>query len=337
MNPGSALIMGIDGGGTKTVAWLARMHSAAGSVSSGSLTEMLGSGHAGPSNQRAVGTEIAMKNLDVAVTAAFNAAGMERQTTAAACLGLAGADRESDRRVVEDWAARCRLAERVRVVNDALPLLYAVDGPVQPTGCGVALICGTGSLAFGRNQQGRTARTGGWGYLFGDEGSAFAIGQAALRAATQAADGRAASTVLLARVMERLRITSDSELVPAVYGHPDPRSAIAQLADEVFSAANDGDPVAARIVDQALTQLLQMVTTLARRLNLERSLDLFLTGGILLHQQAFRQQLLNAITSRQLTLSTVHVVAEPVLGAVRMAAQQSETNGISDNSEQQNQ
>jgi N-acetylglucosamine kinase-like BadF-type ATPase len=260
---------------------------------------------------------------------------MERGTTTAACLALAGADREADRSVVEDWAAHCRLAERVRVVNDALPLLYAVDGPVQPTGCGVALICGTGSLAFGRNSQGRTARTGGWGYLFGDEGSAFAIGQAAVRAAAQAADGRTASTVLLGRVMDRLKVTSGSELVSAIYGHPDPRSAIAGLADEVFTAAGDGDPVAAQIVDDALIQLLLMVTTLARKLNLEHSLDLFLTGGILLHQQVFRQQLLNAITRRQLTLSAVHIVAEPVRGAVRMAAQLSEANGASDNIERQ--
>ena len=110
------LILGIDGGGTKTVAFLAKMNSP---------EVIMGQGSAGPSNQRAVGPRIAMNNLDLAVQEAFNDAMRDRQTVAAACLGLAGADRQSDRSVVEDWAQGARLAYKVQVVHDAMPLRHA--------------------------------------------------------------------------------------------------------------------------------------------------------------------------------------------------------------------
>ena len=93
------------------------------------------------------------------------------------------------------------MARSVRIVHDAVPILAAGS----PEGWGVALISGTGSLAFGRDRQGRSCRAGGWGFLFGDEGSGYAIALAGLRAAAQAADGRAPATRLLEGFLERFQ------------------------------------------------------------------------------------------------------------------------------------
>lgn len=300
------LILGLDGGGTKTVALLA------------SLREpgvILGQGTSGPSNQRAAGPRIAMNNLDLAVQDAFDSAGMERRTVAAACLGLAGADRASDRSVVETWTQEARLAFRVQIVNDAVPLLYAGDSE----GEGIALIAGTGSLAWGLNKRGQTARSGGWGFLFGDEGSAFALGRAILQAVTWSSDGRGPATCLAEEVNQALQITSSAEIITAVYSHEVPRAVIAGLAPLVFDAADRMDVVSCDILNGAAVELAAMVVAVARRLQLTESLALSLTGALMLNQAKFRHMVLDAVASRGVRLATTTVVHEPARGAIRMA------------------
>ncbi len=303
---GDRLIFGIDGGGTKTIAFLARV---------GAAADILGRGSAGPSNQRAVGPRIAMQNLDRAVQTAFENAGLDRQVVDAACLGLAGADRPSDRSVVEQWAQEVRLASKVQVVNDAMPLLHAGSA----NGYGVALIAGTGSLAWGRNAQNQIARSGGWGYLFGDEGSAYAIGRAILQVVTWSSDGRGPTTCLLDDVMRMLGISSASEIVTAVYSHEVPRSVIAGLAPLAFDAADRLDVVSCDLLNGAATELAAMVIAVARRLQLHDSLNLSMTGAVLLQQPKFRNMVLDSIASHGVQIGPTTVVAEAAQGALKMA------------------
>ena len=85
------------------------------------------------------------------------------------------------------------------------------------TGCGVILIAGTGSVCFARNQQGQIWRTGGWGHLIGDEGSAYAVSAAMLRAVLMECDGRGEKTLLTPLVMEKLGISDPMGIVDWVY------------------------------------------------------------------------------------------------------------------------
>src|SRR5262245_59230190 len=137
------LILGVDGGGTKTVAWLAPLDDAQNSI-------ILGRGQAGPGNPRAAGFDVAQANITAAIEAAFADAKLPVTTAAAACFGLAGAGRESEQTRIANWAMQRGIATRVRVVGDAEPILAAAS----PDNCGIALICGTGSLAWGRNRAG---------------------------------------------------------------------------------------------------------------------------------------------------------------------------------------
>jgi N-acetylglucosamine kinase-like BadF-type ATPase len=189
------LVIGIDGGGTKTLAWLAERepHAAA---------QPIGVGLAGPSNPQAVGLDLAGANILQAIRQSFAAAGCEAGPVAAVCLALAGVGREPIRRQMMTWCCHQELAGDVLVTNDAMAVLAAGT----PSGWGAALIDGTGSFAFGMTADGSCQRTGGWGYLFGDEGSGYAIGLAALRAVTQAVDGRGPSTILTDRVLEHLSV-----------------------------------------------------------------------------------------------------------------------------------
>src|SRR5687767_5494710 len=116
----SALVIGVDGGGTKTVAWLARPDD------QGHET-VLGKGQAGPGNPRAAGFEVAQTNIDVAIAAAFAEAGMTREPVSAACLALAGAGRSSERTHIAAWALDRGLADTVQVTTDAEPILSAAS------------------------------------------------------------------------------------------------------------------------------------------------------------------------------------------------------------------
>jgi N-acetylglucosamine kinase-like BadF-type ATPase len=304
------LVMGLDGGGTKTVAWLAAHRP-------GQLPDVLGKGLAGPGNLRAVGFELACAHLLEAVRAAVADAQLEGAPLAAACLALAGAGRESDRARVLTWARSQSLAVVVDVVNDAEPLLVAGT----PESWGIALIAGTGSLAYGRDAQGIAARVGGWGYLFGDEGSGYAVATAGLRAAAQAADGRGAATSLLPRLLERLAVSRPEQLVEAVYQGPSDRRRIADLAPVVVEAALEGDAVAEQLVHAAAYELAKMVAVLSQRLQLPgESIPLALAGTWLLRSSLLQSRLLQQLCDSFGLQPLVQSVPEPVWGAVLLAS-----------------
>jgi N-acetylmuramic acid 6-phosphate etherase len=307
---GEELYLGIDGGGTHTVALLAARASEPSSVG----WTVRGRGTAGPSNRQAVGTERALAALDEAVSAAFAAAGLRRGPVASACLGLAGADRPDDQGVIREWAQRVRLAATVEVTSDAAILLAAGT----PQGWGLVLIAGTGSIAFGQSADGRRARAGGWGYLLGDEGSAYALATSALRAVARAADGRGPATALTERFLERLGLSRPQDLIAVVYRGGRDRADLAALAPLVVEAA-DRDAVAADIVAEGARELARAGAAVARQLGWVCPVPAALTGGLLLGSAGYRQRVLDALTSLGLQPDPVTLVDEPALGAVKLA------------------
>jgi N-acetylmuramic acid 6-phosphate etherase len=308
--PAEDLYLGLDGGGTRTVALLARADASGGSW------VVLGRGEAGPSNPHAVGAERSQQALDEAVGKAFVAAGLPRAAVAAACLGLAGAGRPEDQAPIRDWAARVRLAGAVEVTADA-PLLL---GAGTPQGWGLALVAGTGSMAFARAPDGRTARAGGWGHLLGDEGSGYALAVAGMRAVAQAADGRGAPTVLSERLLAPLGLRRPQELIAAVYAGGLDRTALAALAPAVLGAAEEGDAAAATIVRDAAEQLAATGVAAVRALGLEPSaVPAALAGGVLLASPGYRKRVLDHLAGLGYRAEPVALVHEPAEGAVRLA------------------
>ncbi len=301
----SDLVVGVDAGGTKTTAWLARLDAAAHDA-------VRGRGTSGPGNPRAAGFDIAQRNIAAAVANAFADAKLEPGRVAAVCIAAAGAGRDAEQQRLKAWAADCKLAEQIHISGDVEPVLAAVS----VAGTGIALISGTGSLAWGRNSSGETARAGGWGYLFGDEGSGYAIALAGLRAAAKAADGVGPHTTLLAALQHRLEATKPEELVNRVYEKPLTRAELASLADVVFESAGT-DAVARQIVDEAAEDLARLVRRLKVSLRFDGdSFPLAVAGGVLTHQREFRA---DVARRSEITVANMQVVAEPVAGAVVLA------------------
>jgi N-acetylmuramic acid 6-phosphate etherase len=303
------LYLGIDGGGTGTVALLATRGEGAASWT------LLGRGEAGPSNLQAVGSVRALSALDEAVVAAFTAAKLNRVSVAAACLGLAGAARKEDQAVILDWARYVNLARQIEVTTDANLLLAAGT----PAAWGLALIAGTGSIAYGRRADGQTARAGGWGHLLGDEGSAYALVMAGLQAVARAADEIGPPTRLTERFLTRLGLGQPQELVPTIYRGGWDRAALAGLAPLVLEAAETEDPVAANIVNEAARALAATAAGVVRKLGLAPDAPLALAGGVLRASTSYRQRVLQALAALGVHPNPVTSVEEPAEGAVRLA------------------
>lgn len=305
MAESSSLVIGIDGGASHTVAVLADANTGA----------ELGRGEGGPSNIQAVGAESALRELNSAVAGAFRAANVARKPVAAAALGLAGVDRSEGLDVIRGWADLVHLARRHTIANDAT-LLFAAG---TPEGWGLAIVAGTGSIALALDREGRDARAGGWGYLLGDEGSAFRTGLLGLRAACRAADGVGEPTALLPLLLTELGTTDPREFIPAVYRGKWDKAAIARLAPLVLGAAS-GDAVATAIFESEARELARTAAGAVAAGELPRDgLPVALTGGMVVENERFRERFLVELRACGVTPGPVGLVEEPVVGAVVLA------------------
>jgi N-acetylglucosamine kinase-like BadF-type ATPase len=302
------ILLGVDGGGTKTEAWLARADGVAPPV-------ILGRGKAASSNPRAVGLSTALAHLSDAIIAAFAEAALPVQPVGCAVLAMSGAGHAAVRQQIANWAERRNLAQQLEQVHDADPVLVAGT----PEGWGVALIVGTGSAAIGVDRAGRREIVGGWGYWFGDEGSAYWIGRRALDAVARSADGRCPPTPLTDAVLAKLNVAEPRAMLGALEATGNVRGVMASLATIVTTSAAAGDATATAILRDAASELADMIASLAARVDLGAAFPLALTGGVACNSDELRIELAAALTSRGLTPQPTTVVSHPVAGCVALA------------------
>jgi N-acetylglucosamine kinase-like BadF-type ATPase len=270
----------------------------------------------GPSNIQAVGDELALQALDTAIDAAFEAAGMPYTTVSAAVLGLAGIDLNEGIDLIRNWANRVELTDKLSVANDAT-LLFAAG---TPEGWGLAIVAGTGSIAFTLDREGKDARAGGWGYLMGDEGSAFRLGLLGLRAACRAADLVGPPTQLLPALLSKLGSNDPRDFIPAVYRGNWDKAAIASLAPTVMELAAEGDETARAIFESESLELARTAAGAVFNGGLPREgVPIALTGGLVLRNELFREKFLSNLRVCGVTPGPVGLVDDPAVGAVVLA------------------
>jgi N-acetylmuramic acid 6-phosphate etherase len=302
------LVLGIDGGGTQTIALLGGIEG-----------KIAGRGQAGPSNMKAVGSAAAFAEIDQAIERAFANAGLSRGLVGAACLGLAGAGRPDDQAAVRVWAERARVAEEVVDVVGDIELPIAL----LPERWGVAVVAGTGSCVWVRSQDGRTARAGGWGPLLGDEGSGYSLAIQSLRAVCQSFDRGQKASALAERLLSAMQLTHASQLISAVQGGAWDRTRLAGLAEVVIRAADDGDAIAEDLVAAQLSELADSVAAAISPLGLSaHALPLALAGSLLVKATTYRDRFLAQLEAMGIRGGPVVLVQEPAEGALRIAASQ---------------
>ena len=312
MNQHGPLLVGVDGGGTKTVALISDVEG-----------HVLGRGVGGPSNYQAVGLAVARDSMNQAIRAGFADAKIEPCLPRVICLGLSGVDRPQDYDAIRAWAAEQMPGTPAVIVNDAMLVLAAGT----PESWGIAMISGTGSIVYGRSQDGRTARAGGWGYLLGDEGSGYAIGLAALRAVARADDGRAPATSLTRSILAHWSVTAPQKLISHIYLEHVPTQDIAALVASVEVAAAEGDAVAQSILREAGHELALAASAVVRRLGMQGPVPCAQAGSVIVKGSFIGQMFMEAATAFGLQLDPVMPVTEPAQGALRLA-RESLINGI---------
>jgi N-acetylglucosamine kinase-like BadF-type ATPase len=244
------LFLGVDGGQSGTTALI------------GDETgRVLGAGDGGPCNHAAAaeGRRKLMRAVGDSVAAACAQAGLDARTVrfAVACFGMSGGPEDKQSILQEILPADVAL-----VVDDAVIALAAATAG-EP---GIVTIAGTGSIAFGRNAAGHTARVGGWGYIFGDEGSGFDIARQALRAALRAEEGWGPPTALANALLDATASSGANAALHLFYTPDWPRSRVAALAPLVDEAAMAGDAVACDILHNAAQQLALLTGSVRRQL-----------------------------------------------------------------------
>lgn len=300
-------VIGIDGGGSKTHAIVADLEG-----------RILGRGTAGASNHQGVGLAAAQAAIDKAISSALAGAGLQEEQVRAVCLGLAGAGRADDQVMFDEWMRTRLPGALVVIANDAELVLAAAAG----ASWGIAVIAGTGSIAYGRNPEGAVARAGGWGPLLGDEGSGYAIGRAALRAAAASHDGRAAPTQLLPAILAHFGLPDAGGLIARAYRPPLPSSEIAALAVLVERVAEEGDGAALEILQRAGYDLAGTAAAVAARLGLRGQFPCAVAGSVLVRGRRVMQAFQDGLVEAGLRPAPLVRVEESALGAVRLAQEQ---------------
>jgi glucosamine kinase len=302
-----AIYLGIDGGGSKTSCLL------------GDETSVLGAGTGRPSNVVRVGEAQARDSLTTAIRQACTVANIEPSQISSVCVGLAGAARPeiSDlvRGIVSEVISGGSKPAEINVVGDMVIALESAFG----SGPGVIVIAGTGSIAYGRNAEGQTARAGGWGFAISDEGSGHWIGRTAVAAAIGAWDENPGQNVPMIEILlKSWHLGTIEQLVPAANATPPPD--FAALFPSVLSLAGSGDRIARDVLTQGGVHLANLAGTLLRRLfSNSGAVPVAMSGGVFASSAQVRQVFYNSLGSAHPHAALNPTVIEPVRGALELA------------------
>ncbi|HTY97711.1 MAG TPA: BadF/BadG/BcrA/BcrD ATPase family protein [Solirubrobacteraceae bacterium] len=293
-------LLGIDGGATKTLAAVLDLESG---------TVHLG--HAGPSNEDAIGPVAAVRSLLTAAGEAMRSAGIADGDLGGAVLAVAGTDTTA----VADHLRRTR-TEAWTVVNDVVGAWAVATGASD----GVAVIAGTGSNVFGVGPGGPW-RAGGWGHVLGDEGGAYWLGIESIKAGLRDREGSGPPTSLTAALVEFFEVASIESLATLVYSKPLTKSEIAAFAIEAGKHADAGDEVARGIYERGAAALGGQVAAVVARTGLAQGqFPVGLIGSVFRSGEVFTGPLRRHITEAAPGAQIAPSVTPPVAGSLLLAA-----------------
>ena len=294
-------IIGIDGGGTKT---LLRVVDGDKNV----ICELLGDGI----NRYSMPADFVRANLAGLMDNALSLVPGAR--VLAICLGTAGAVNERDKSFYREILLA--YSDRIEIYDDAYVMLFANlrNSP------GIVFTCGTGSIFYGKGNNGEIARVGGWGHMMSDEGSGYEIGLAALKAAAKSYDLQKEPTKLMELLLESFDCNDFFELIDKVHTQNHNKKQIAMLAAQVDRAAHMADMSAAGILTNSAMQLCDMCGILINRLSLDSASFLVMVNGGVIQKSAFVREIFDAEMKKKHPMCTVRdVCMDSVWGAIEIA------------------
>ncbi len=297
-----SIFLGIDAGGSKTTCVV------------GDETSVLATATTGGSNVIRWGEAEARTQLHEGMRQACASANVKLADVRRICIGMAGVVRPVIGSTVKDIVAEVFKGD-VEIVGDMVIAMEAAFGS-KP---GVVVIAGTGSIAYGRDKDGHTARAGGWGFAVSDEGSGYWIGRAAVSGVMRAQDEDEASpTGLALSILRAWNLHTIDELVRAA--NASPSADFANLFPHVLAAADGGDPIARSVLTQAGAELAGLAKIVIGRIFEEAaSIPVAMSGGVFRNSALVRNVFYNSLRSEYPQALVGATVIEPVKGALDLA------------------
>ena len=295
-----SIFLGIDGGGSKT------------SCLVGDETTILGRGISGPSNVVRVGEQRAREAIAAAITQACTQAKITPSQVEATCIGIAGGARPETAKVLRQIL--CDIVGGViEIVGDMVIAMEAASG----SGPGVVVIAGTGSIAYGRNAAGQTARAGGWGFAISDEGSAHWIGRTAVSAVLRACD-EAQRPALLNSLVQAWRLETREQMIMAA--NATPTADFPGLLPTIIAAAESEDSIAHDVLAQAGAELAALAKiVIARLFGGPDEVRVAMSGGVFRNAALVRRVFYNNLRLTYPSVLVSEDVVEAVTGALELA------------------
>jgi N-acetylglucosamine kinase-like BadF-type ATPase len=300
------LILGADGGGSKTIGLLAD--------SSGTV---LARGRGDGSNQNVIGIDNAARNLAELIATLARMADRPVAEIGSVVLGLAGAGAGTDRQVLIE-----AIQDRLRAMGlPRLPISIKSDGRIALEGAfdggpGIVVVAGTGSVVMGKSPDGETISIGGWGRVIGDEGSGYFIGLEALKAVSREIDGRGEAGRLRVSISSRFGLETRERITAAIYRE---KFDIPSIAPAVLDAAEAGDRVALGILTRAAREFSPQVVTAVTRLGLEGGAGIVMIGGLIDHDTIYARMLAAEIMKSSPAVDFRAPLNGPAHGALLLA------------------
>ncbi len=261
--PDASFYLGFDGGGTKTDCFLVDAEA-----------NVLARATAGPSNPLRAGYAKAWFALSDAADVVLERHHLKASDIRGICAGIGGAGRESVAKRIATFLERAFPEAAVTVTTDLAITLNAAVGE----GEGIILVVGTGSAAYGRDAQGHTARAGGRGPWFSDEGSAFDIGRRALAAVVRAEENRGPQTALSAKMLKWLGCNDWSRVLDWVVKTPD--DVFPRIFPLVAELGDKGDSLSCEILSTAAASLSDLAVSVIDKLGMQdREISIAKAGG----------------------------------------------------------
>ncbi|MGP4105667.1 N-acetylglucosamine kinase [Virgibacillus sp. L01] len=295
-------VAGIDGGGTKTKAVIADMDGI-----------IIAETTAGPTNPNVMSRENLIRTLDMMFKDMKEQVPDAYDNISGLFAGISGVGNAAAKTDLEGILEQIvPKGVPVCVEADTVNALYSgtYGGP------GIVQISGTGSITYGINHQLERDRVGGWGYLFGDEGSGYDIGRQGIMAALKASDGRGKNTNLLEMICTCFSVTHPYDLIQRIYASPTPKSEISPVSKLVFEAYKHNDLVAREIIANTISDLSLSIRTLYGKLfQPNEEVKVVLCGGVFSDEEVLPRLLENDLRDFKNVKITTPVMA-PVGGSI---------------------
>lgn len=305
------LILGVDGGGTRTKAWITN--------TSGKL---LAKGNSGSGSYISVGTNLAIKNLNTSIFDAIKVLrSPDKVYFISSCFGFAGFNIPGDKVIYKKIVFNNKLQDHLnpdkcQIYNDTRIGLEAGSNNKNK----IIIIAGTGSNCLGANENGKEARTNSWDYILADEGSGYEVSIKALRAVMRAFDGRGPKTILSRTIPEFLGLKNELDLLKWVYGQPFSKERIGSIARIVCEAAVSGDKVSQDILKEEAGEAVLSIKTVAKKLGLEnKKFDLVMVGSLFKCKKYFKEIVVSCLKGKFGKIVFKELVENPVKGAIKLA------------------